>query len=139
MTRSADITAGIMGCMLTACTTTATISRHRGPTIEGTIDRSDSRALYVTTPDGPRFAIERTDVIAIDHPGNAIALVGLAFVASGVAALAVGYLAADDESSGFVGIPRFGGWANLLLGAPMIAVGGAVYLRSRAASGRYDP
>jgi hypothetical protein len=120
------------------CGTTATISRHRGPTIEGTIDRSDRAALYVTTPPGPRYLIERADVVEIDHPGNVTAMVGLGYVAAGLAGLAVGYLP-RGEKSGFVAIPRAMGWMGLFIGVPLTLVGGGIYLRSRGAAGASRP
>ncbi len=117
---------GSVGC-------SAAITRRNGPTVVGVIDRSDPGALYVTVPDGPRFLIERSDVVDIDHPGKGLVVAGLAAVVAGIGMVALCTL--PENPSGFIGIPRAMGWGSVLIGIPVTLLGGSIYLGSRSAAG----
>jgi hypothetical protein len=125
------LVAAAMSLLAGGCATTATIRRQRGPTIEATIDRSDATALYATTPQGPRYRIERSDVVDIDHPGNLAMGVGCLFATAGAGLLAIGYSARNP--SGFVGIPVLMGWMSVVGGVPLALAGMWSWVRSHVA------
>jgi hypothetical protein len=79
------------------CSTTATIYRTDGRTIEAKIRDSTSSSLMVQTDQGSEARIPRSEITDIDHPGNATAVVG-----------------------GLLGI--YGGF-NIALGAPQCSKG----------------
>jgi hypothetical protein len=48
----------------------ASINRKSGPRVVGHIDRSDETLRFIITQDDERYTIERSDILAIDHPGK---------------------------------------------------------------------
>jgi hypothetical protein len=59
------------------CSTSATIYKKDGTYVEATILNSDSNNIYVDTFAG-KEPIKKSDITAIDHPGNVVAVVGVA-------------------------------------------------------------
>lgn len=113
------------------CSSTATITRMSGPTLEARIDGSDDQRLYVTTRSDARYMVERPDVISIDHPGNVVGLIGLTYVAFGALMFfGTNSPSTGERGSGFEGIPRGMGLTSMVVGLPVAILGGANYLRS---------
>jgi hypothetical protein len=122
---------GLLLCALAlcACTTTATIQRRTGPTLQATIDGSDRTALYVTTPAAERYLVQRSDVVDIAHPGKDLMVVGLGAIAAGGLLWALTLQA--QNPSGFIGIPRAFAAGGIAIGLPLTVDGAASYLHSR--------
>src|SRR5262245_12449056 len=68
---------------LTACGTTATITRSDGVNVEGWIEGGSRDEIVLDTRLGQRHFIPRKDVAEIDHPGNVHVLIGGIVVAYG--------------------------------------------------------
>ncbi len=96
------LTAALLA-LLCGCSTTATISRKGGPTVEAKIQRSDREYLFVKTEDKAEAVIPRAEVADIDHPGNATAVLGGLLSAYGVLNIVSG-LETCSESEGAVGV-----------------------------------
>ncbi|HVU01674.1 MAG TPA: hypothetical protein VHE30_07980 [Polyangiaceae bacterium] len=79
-----------LACTLTACSTTATISRVSGPPVEADIVGGTPSRIIVEDESGTRVAIPRSDIRDIDHPGNVHAVVGSGILAYGLLNIAVG-------------------------------------------------
>jgi hypothetical protein len=75
--------------LLTGCSTTSTITRVNGPTIEGHIVGGDAENVYVGPKDAPE-AIPRSEITDIDYPGDGATVVGSILGAYGIANIAVG-------------------------------------------------
>lgn len=107
---------------LSACSTTATITRLSGPPVEGDIVGGSRNSIVVTDDNGFRHAIPRSDIRDIDHPGNVHATVGGAVLAYGVLNIAVGLpeceRRTDNQGAFCVGI-----FTPAVLGAGMILWG----------------
>lgn len=103
--------------------------------IEGRIDSSDSSRLYVTTAAGRRYAVSRSDVVGIDHPGSALIVLGTVATVLGVALL----VAARSKSD--LGAVALGLYAtgSLSVGIPFLIVGGPQYSRSVQAARPVEP
>jgi len=129
--------------VLEGCSTSAAIERRSGPPIVGRIDYSDADRLYVSGDDDQRYAIDRWDVVDIDHPGKIGRVVGGITTGVGGFFLALAPFARDcssrDPNSGpdcwnlramaiTVGI----GYA--LVGLPILVRNVVVLSRSRAAA-----
>ena len=125
---------------LGACVSTATIRRRSGPTIEACIDRSDQDKVYVSATDGKHYAVDRSDIVDMDHPGNVVMTTGLVYASIGLLMLVSGIMSrrsSDPQGSGedrFVGgIMMWMGGMSLAGGLPL-AVGGAFqWMESRDA------
>jgi hypothetical protein len=117
------------------CNATATIRRVRGPALVATIDRSDRDAIYVTTPAGPRYLVERSDVVGVDHPGKDLIVTGAAALV--VSLLGLGLTYRVQNPSGFIGIPRIFAVGGIVISVPMIVSGSAVYGQSRLNGGSF--
>jgi hypothetical protein len=129
--------------LVDGCSTSAAIERRNGPTIVGRIDRSDAHRLYVTGDDDQRYAIERRDVVDIDHPGKIGRVVGGITTGVGGFFLALAPFATDCSSRE----PGAGpdcwnlramaitiGIGYLLVGLPILLRNVSVLARSRAAA-----
>jgi hypothetical protein len=123
------------------CFTSAAIERRSGPTIVGRIESSDPYRLYVRGDDGMPYAIERWDVVDIDHPGKVGRVVGGIF--TGVGAIFLLMAATTDNNcstseSDFCFDIRpvftFIGITNLLIGVPIWIYNQSVRSRSQAAA-----
>ena len=58
------------------CSTTSTVSRISGPSVEGDIVGGSPDEIFVSNNAGGDFAIPRSDISEIDYPGNVHTLVG---------------------------------------------------------------
>jgi hypothetical protein len=99
--------------------------------VEGYIDHSDARALYVRGDQGQLYRFERRDVEDIDHPGNVALTVGTTFGllwGVGFASLAP----EDREKNAGLAAVLF---ASL---AALIASGGYTYFRSKGAARNFE-
>lgn len=72
------------------CSTTSTISRLRGPDVEGDIIGGSPDEIFVVNDNGRTFAIARDDISEIDYPGNVHAVVGGVVLGYGVLNIAAG-------------------------------------------------
>jgi hypothetical protein len=116
---------------LGACVSTATIKRRSGPTIEACIDRSDQDKVYVSATDGKHYAVDRSDMIDVDHPGNVLMTTGLVISSFALLMLVSGILAVKSANPQGSGEDRFGGYLNIWMGGgtlvwalPMALFGG---------------
>jgi hypothetical protein len=134
---------GVLVCasftLSSACA--ATIDRKSGPRIVGRIDRSDENQLFVTTPADDRYTVERSDIVAIDHPGKLSMWLGAGGLLAGAGLTALGLHAASGTEncttncpSGFVGIVGAMGIVMILESLPFLIGGYRVYSRSVAAA-----
>jgi hypothetical protein len=130
----------LVAAMAAGCSTSAAIERRSGPTIVGRIESSDAYRLYVRGDDGMPYAIERWDVVDIDHPGKVGRYVGGVFTGVGAAFLLLGAAADTDCSSQEGGCFDVGylfglvGVTSLLIGLPIWIYNQSVRSRSRAAT-----
>jgi hypothetical protein len=132
----------LLGVLVWGCSTSAAIERRSGPTVVGRIDYSDAGQLYLTTRNDERFAIERADVVYVDHPGKIGMVIGAVTSGVGLGFLAVSPFLRDgcgpDYSSpspcwNLRAISATIGIGYLLAGVPILLGNLAVYSRSQAA------
>lgn len=83
------ITVATLVSLAMACSTSAAIERTDGTTLVGKIDGSDQDRLYVTASEGDRYAVDRTSIARIDHPGRGGMILGTIPIGIGVGFLAV--------------------------------------------------
>jgi hypothetical protein len=76
--------------LICGCSTTATISRINGKTVDAKIRRSTPGAVVVETDGGREVSISRSDISDIDHPGNVAAVLGGLVSAYGAVNIASG-------------------------------------------------
>jgi hypothetical protein len=122
-----------------ACSTSAAIERRSGPTIVGHIDSSDVYRLYVTGDDGRPYAIERWDVLDIDHPGTIGSIAGgiaTGFGASFLLLAPRAHQTCPPEATDCwgAGLAIFMGITCLAVGLPILLRAMAVHSRSQAAA-----
>jgi hypothetical protein len=72
------------------CSTTSTIARISGPSVEGDIVGGSPDEIFVSNNAGGDFAIPRSDISEIDYPGNVHTLVGGITLGYGVLNIAAG-------------------------------------------------
>ena len=134
---------GLLGLLVmasAACSTSAAIQRRSGPDIVGVIDAADTHRLYVTSDEGPRFAIQHDDIVAIDHPGRRSMIVGGILDGVGLGFLGLSFIVHDDcppkavDCTGTPAIAAIAGVAALAVGLPIWIHGLVVNRRSRAAA-----
>jgi hypothetical protein len=126
------IAVGLVGLLFSACFPSAQIARRSGPMVEGRIDSSDASHLYVTTATGGRYAVSRSDVVGIDHPGTALIVLGTVATVLGGALLVAARSksgANDELGLGAAALGMYGVMA-LGVGIPFLVVGGHRYSRS---------
>jgi hypothetical protein len=128
----------LVAALAAGCSTSAAIERRSGPTIVGRIESSDPYRLYVRGDDGVPYAIERWDVVDIDHPGKVGRYVGGTFTGIGAAFLLLAAAARDPCPAGGCLDARylfaFIGVTSLLVGLPVWIYNQSVRSRSRAAA-----
>jgi len=93
----------VLLAFLGACVSTATITRRSGPTLEACIDRSDQDKVYVSATDGKHYAVDRSDIVEVDHPGNVLMTTGLVISSFALLMLVSGIVAvktANPQGSG---------------------------------------
>jgi hypothetical protein len=112
------LTAALLA-LLCGCSTTATISRINGGTVEARIARSDDKSLFVKTAEGPEVAIPRADVSEIDHPGNATAVFGGFLSAYGALNIAAGIETCGEVGGAYC----IGTFLPAAIGVPMLIWG----------------
>jgi len=126
-------------CLLaTACSTTATIHRNRGPAFEATVTRSEPDALYVRADDGREYRVPAGEVRDVDHPGNVLALLG--GISLGAAALVAAAPTGDgvDRDQQQQG-KLFAAGVYGVLGLALFVPGLAIWLRSHDAASSLRP
>lgn len=87
--------------LICGCSTTATISRTNGRTIDAKIQRSTPGAIVVQTNSGSEARIPRSEITDIDHPGNAVAVVGALLGIYGGLNIAAGAPKCADNGGAF--------------------------------------
>jgi hypothetical protein len=105
--------------LICGCSTSASISRIDGRDIQGKIQRSTSDAVVVATRGGTEVSVPRSEITDIDHPGNAIAVLGGLVGAYGALNIAVGAPTCSDTSAAYcvgVALPAAAGAAMLIWG-----------------------
>jgi hypothetical protein len=117
---------------LSACTTTATISRSDGYEVEGWIRGGSPDAIVVDPRVGKRQIIPRSAVKEIDHPGNVHLLVGGLVLGYGAVVIANG--AHDCANSNDGGATCFFMVTPALIGASIAVWGLATWLGSKDAA-----
>lgn len=121
--------------MLCGCSTTATISRINGATVEAKIARSDSSSLFVKTAEGPEVAIPRADVSDIDHPGNGTAVFGGLLSAYGAMNIAAGLETCGELGGAYC----VGTFLPAAIGIPMLIWGMTTWAGSTGAAANTSP
>jgi hypothetical protein len=130
----------VLAALLGGCSTSAVIERRNGPTVIGVIDASDGNRLFVSADDGPRFAIERGDIVDIDHPGRRNKIAGGLLTGGGFGLLGLAFIIPDNcprDAVDCLGAPAAAaivGISALLVGLPLWIRGIVVNDRSRAAA-----
>jgi hypothetical protein len=120
-----------------SCSTMAAIERGNGPTLEARIDGSDSDRLYVTDGQNTRYAVFRSDIVAIDHPGRAGMLTGTILLGGGAAAFALApAIEHYEDKSGWRWdlVSVFYGVCLVAAGLPPLLYGLATRMRSQEAA-----
>jgi len=113
--------------------------------IEGRIDCSDSSRLYVTSAAGERYAVSRSDVVDIDHPGIALIILGTVGTVLGgvllVAARSKFGAGGDPNDELGLGAAALGIYAAAAFGVgiPLLIIGGHRYYRSVHAARLVEP
>ncbi|MCY1073027.1 hypothetical protein [Archangium lansingense] len=116
--------------LLCGCSTTATISRVNGRTLDAKIRRSTPGAVVVQTDSGEEVSISRSDISDIDHPGNVSAVLGGLLGAYGVLNIAVGAPNCTSEGGAYCA----GVFLPAALGASMLAWGLSTWIGSTSAA-----
>lgn len=114
---------------LTGCSTTATITRASGPSVEAKIVGGDRYDVYVETPSGEQETIRRSDITDIDHPGSTAGVLGGIVTAYGALNLAVGLPKCETEGAAFC----TGVFLPMGIGLPIMLWGIATNAGSRGA------
>ena len=123
-----------------ACSASAAIERRSGPDIVGVIDAADTHRLYVTSDEGPRFALQHDDIVAIDHPGRRSMIVGGILDGVGLGFLGLAFIVPNNcppdavDCLGRSGAAAIAGITALAVGLPIWIRGLAVNRWSRAAA-----
>jgi len=128
---STKITATLLASILICgCSTTATISRVNGRTVEAKIRRSTPGSVVVETDGGKEVSISRSDISDIDHPGNVAAVFGSLLSAYGAVNIAAG---ASNCSQGG-GAYCTGVFLPAAIGVPMLIWGLSTWAGSTGAA-----
>ena len=128
----------VLLAFLGACVSTATITRRSGPTLEACIDRSDQDKVYVSATDGKHYAVDRSDIVDVDHPGKLLMTMGLVSAGLGLLTLLGGVLTytssapqSDERMVG--GMFSLIGGGTLVWALPMAGLGTFQWMESRDA------
>jgi hypothetical protein len=131
----------LLVAVLEGCSSSATIERRNGPTIEGRIDYSDANHLYVTGDDDARTSIERSDVANIHHPGKIGTVFGAIISGVGVGFLLLAYTPSSSADPGhgpdysnLRALSAAVGVSYLITGLPILIANLAVHARSTSAA-----
>jgi hypothetical protein len=125
------ITATLLSSLLLCgCSTTATISRINGRTLEARIQRSTPGAVVVKTESGQEVSISRSEISDIDHPGNVAAVIGGLLSAYGAANIAVGAPQCSTQGGAYCS----GVFLPAALGVSMLAWGLGTWIGSTSAA-----
>lgn len=127
----------IMVAVGPSCSTMAAIERGNGPILEARIDGSDSDRLYVTDSENARYAVYRSDIVAIDHPGRAGMITGTILLGGGATAFALApVLEHYEDKSGWRWdlVSVFYGVCLAAAGLPPLLYGLATRMRSQEAA-----
>lgn len=116
--------------LLCGCSTTATISRSHGRPVEATLYRSDNEALFARTEQGVDVVIPRAEVTDIDHPGNAIAIVGALLGAQGAVSIAAGHGSCGKLTGSMSAAYCVGTYLPAAIGGAMLVWGLATWANS---------
>jgi hypothetical protein len=120
-----------------SCSTLAGIDRRTGPSLEARIDFSDEQRLYVTEYTGAHYTVERSDVVAIHHPGTPTLVIGTIVSSIGALVLAMAPVIKhyqDDNDVDFAAIAALEGVGCLVVGMFNLVHGLAVRSRSQRAA-----
>ena len=130
----------LLVAVLEGCSSSATIERRNGPTIEGRIDYSDANQLYVTGDDDARYSVERSDVTNIHHPGKVGTVIGAIASGVGVGFLLLAYTPGSSDPghgpdySNLRALSAAIGVSYLITGLPILIANLAVHARSTSAA-----
>lgn len=120
-----------------SCSTMAAIERSNGPTMEARIDGSDNERLYVTDGKNARYAVYRSDIVAIDHPGRAGMTTGAILLGGAATAFALAPVIEHYENKNgwrLDLIAVFYGVCLVAAGLPPLLYGLAIRTRSQEAA-----
>jgi hypothetical protein len=112
-----------------ACGTTATIQRRDALPLEGEIVSGSLDTLIVQTDTGVEL-VPRSAVVEIDHPGNALRMVGLGLFGLGLVNIVVAAPTCHEKGTAFC----TGVFLPAAVGAVLMAFGEMEMWRSRAAA-----
>jgi hypothetical protein len=121
---------GVFVCSaLSACSTSATITRNDGMSVEGWIQGGTPDTIVVEPRIGERREIRRSEIAEIDHPGNVHILVGGITLGYGglIAAAGAAQCGEDSVDCGALFIPA-------LVGAGIMAWGLVTWTGSKDAA-----
>jgi hypothetical protein len=117
--------------LLANCGSTASIQLNDGTGVEGRIvggDGGERGNVYLA--DGDRtYAIRRTEIADIDHPGNVAATLGSLLTVYGILNIMVASSQCSEKGAAFC----TGVFTPLVLGASLLIYGASVYSRSVSA------
>lgn len=116
--------------LICGCSTTATISRVNGRELEAKIKRSTPGAVVVETNGGSEVSISRSDISDIDHPGNAVAVVGGLLSTYGAINIATGVSKCGEGGGAFCA----GVFLPAAVGLPMLIWGLTTWIGSTSAA-----
>jgi hypothetical protein len=137
------ITVAILVSLATGCSTSAAIERTDGTTLVGKIEGSDQDRLYVSPSEGEHYAVDRTSIARIDHPGRGGMILGTIPIGIGVGFLAVSPLlrsnCGDHDTSpspcwNLQAMAVATGLSYLLVGLPILLVSYVHNHRSKQAA-----
>ena len=125
----------LVALLLCGCSTTATISRTNGGSLEAKIQRSTANTLVVQTDSGSEARISRSEITDIDHPGNATAVVGgLLGIYGGINIAAGAPLCAEKGASFCTGV-----FLPAIIGSSMLIWGLTTWANSSSAASPSNP
>jgi hypothetical protein len=134
--RGLTIAAASLALAGIGCSTTATIHRSNGPSLESRIVDGDPGALFVQSDNGLVYRVDRRTVADIDHPGNVHLIIGGLCLAASAALLSSSFT--ENERSDREGT-RAAAAGYAVFGVPLALWGGFVYSRSRWSDEGRDP
>ncbi|MFL5348715.1 MAG: hypothetical protein ACJ8AT_28295 [Hyalangium sp.] len=116
--------------LIYGCSTTATISRANGESLDAKILRSAPGAVVVQIDNGSELRIPRSEITDIDHPGNGVAVVGGLLSAYGGLNIAAGAPKCSENGGAYC----TGVFLPAAIGASMLIWGLSTWISSTDAA-----